>query len=129
MKLRRPFAEASPYKPQVRTTNALRSQRVDEEFAGEFRGSVNRERMRCVVLRVRCGRLAVKNVVGADRNEDGTGIARETRSIANGEGVDLEGRPRFRFAPIHIVKRRRVYEDVRTTSLDCSRELLRGLPV
>ena len=75
--------------------------------------------MRRVVLRVRCGRLAVKNVVGADRNEDGTGIARETRSIANGEGVDLEGRPRFRFAPIHIVKRRRVYDDVRTTSLDC----------
>ncbi len=75
--------------------------------------------MRRVDFGIRSGRFAVKDVIGADRNENRSVIARVPRDGAYRESIDCKRWLGFVFATIDVRKRGRVYQYVGSNSLDC----------
>src|SRR5580704_3080428 len=72
--------------------------------------------MRGVGLDVRRLLRTIEDVVGAERYERDVRIARRSRRLANGDGVDLESARGFGLAQIDVVKGGRVHENVRSNS-------------
>ncbi len=108
---------ATPHTHELRTTVAVAA---GGQFAGELRGTVDRDRIGGVVLTVGAVERAVEHVVGADVDEMGTARITGVTQPADGLGIVAKGPRRIGLAGVDGRPRRCVDHHLGSDRIDRS---------